>query len=142
VYTLRFFLSSKCSLFHNSNVFGSCIIHILYTGCAKIKKITPVPKWGEKKATGKCTYNIIERSLNHCSRRKATARFSVLRPAKRHYQRHSRTLPALFLLFFPQTLSPRTLNKMSPLNLSLNASCCLCWATKFFVIIKYCQIFM
>ena len=29
VYTLRFF-SSKCSLFHNSNVFGSCIIHILY----------------------------------------------------------------------------------------------------------------
>jgi len=33
-----FFLFSKCSLFHNSNVFGSCIIHILYTGCAKIKK--------------------------------------------------------------------------------------------------------
>ena len=29
VYTLRFF-SSECSLFHNSNVFGSCIIHILY----------------------------------------------------------------------------------------------------------------
>ena len=25
-------------MFHNSNVFGSCIIHILYTGCAKIKK--------------------------------------------------------------------------------------------------------
>jgi len=24
--------------FHNSNVFGSCIIHVLYTGCAKIKK--------------------------------------------------------------------------------------------------------
>ena len=37
VYTLLFF-SSKCSLFHNSNVFGSCIIHILYTECAKIKK--------------------------------------------------------------------------------------------------------
>ena len=36
-YTLRFF-SSKCSLFHNANLFGSCIIHILYTGCAKIKK--------------------------------------------------------------------------------------------------------
>ena len=29
VYTLRFF-SSKFSLFHNSNIFGSCIIHILY----------------------------------------------------------------------------------------------------------------
>jgi len=25
-------------LFHNSKVFGSCIIHILYTGCAKIRK--------------------------------------------------------------------------------------------------------
>jgi len=37
-YTLLFFFSSKCSLFHNSNVFGSCIIHISYTGCAKIKK--------------------------------------------------------------------------------------------------------
>ena len=35
VYTLRFF---KCSFFHNSNLFGSCIIHILYTVCAKIKK--------------------------------------------------------------------------------------------------------
>jgi len=33
-----FFFSSKCSLFHNSTVFGSRIIHILYTGCAKIKK--------------------------------------------------------------------------------------------------------
>ena len=35
VYTVRFF-SSKCSLFHNSNLFIYCIIHILYTGCAKI----------------------------------------------------------------------------------------------------------
>jgi len=26
------FSSSKCSLFYNSSVFGSCIIHILYTG--------------------------------------------------------------------------------------------------------------
>ena len=25
-------------MFHNANLFGSCIIHILYTGCAKIKK--------------------------------------------------------------------------------------------------------
>jgi len=37
VYTLRF-SSSKCSLFHNSNVFGACIIHILYIVCVKIKK--------------------------------------------------------------------------------------------------------
>ena len=38
LHTVRFFLSSKCSLFHNSNIFGSCFIHILYTECAKIKK--------------------------------------------------------------------------------------------------------
>ena len=33
-----FFLSSKCSLFHNANLFGCCIIHILYTGVLKLKK--------------------------------------------------------------------------------------------------------
>jgi len=32
------FFSSKCSLFHNSNVFVSYIIHILYTGVLKLKK--------------------------------------------------------------------------------------------------------
>ena len=36
IYPPFFSLSSKCSLFHNSNIFGSCIIHILFTGCAKI----------------------------------------------------------------------------------------------------------
>jgi len=35
IYSL--FFSSKCSLFHNSNIFGSCIIHILYTVCAEKK---------------------------------------------------------------------------------------------------------
>ena len=40
IYYLVIFL-----LFHNSNVFGSCISHISYTGCAKIKKkIIPAPK--------------------------------------------------------------------------------------------------
>ena len=40
-----FFFSLKCSLFHNANLFGSCIIHILYTGGAEIKKkIIPAPK--------------------------------------------------------------------------------------------------
>ena len=38
IYSPFFFLISKCILFHNSNVFGSCIIHVLYTECAKIKK--------------------------------------------------------------------------------------------------------
>jgi hypothetical protein len=37
VYTLRFFFS-KVSFFHNSNVFGSCIIHILHTGVLKLKE--------------------------------------------------------------------------------------------------------
>jgi len=32
----RFFFSSKCCLFHNSNIYGSFFIHVLYTGCAKI----------------------------------------------------------------------------------------------------------
>ena len=31
-----FFSSSKCRLFHNATFFGSCIIRILNTGCAKI----------------------------------------------------------------------------------------------------------
>ena len=38
LHILRFFFSSKFRLFHNATVFGSCVIHILYTGCAKIKK--------------------------------------------------------------------------------------------------------
>ena len=45
------FLSSKCSSFHNANLFGSCIIHILYTGCAKIKKHNS----GAKGLTGSTT---------------------------------------------------------------------------------------
>ena len=35
LHTLRFFLF-KCRLFHNATFFGSCIIYILNTGCAKI----------------------------------------------------------------------------------------------------------
>ena len=38
VYILSVFSSSKCSLFHNSNIFGSCIINILFTGVLKLKK--------------------------------------------------------------------------------------------------------
>ena len=41
---LSVFSSSKCNLFHNSNIFGSCIIHILFTECAKIKKNNPGSK--------------------------------------------------------------------------------------------------
>ena len=32
------FFSLKCRLFHNATFFGSCVIHILYTVCAEIKK--------------------------------------------------------------------------------------------------------
>ena len=39
-----FFLSSRCRLFHNAIFFGSCNIHILNTGCAKILKKIPAPK--------------------------------------------------------------------------------------------------
>ena len=31
-----FFSLQNAVFFHNANLFGSCIIHILYTGCAKI----------------------------------------------------------------------------------------------------------
>ena len=37
LYSLGFF-TSKCSLFRNANLFGSCVSHILYTECAKIKE--------------------------------------------------------------------------------------------------------
>ena len=37
LYTLCFFLF-EMQFFHNANLFGSYIIHILYTGCAKSKK--------------------------------------------------------------------------------------------------------
>ena len=45
VYTHLFF-SSNCSLFHNSNVFGSCVIQILYIECAKIKNNSGAKKLG------------------------------------------------------------------------------------------------
>jgi len=38
------FFLFKFSLFHNAKLFGSCIIHILRTGCAEIKKIIPASK--------------------------------------------------------------------------------------------------
>ena len=47
------FFSSKCSFFHSSNVFGSCIINILYTGYAKIKKKIPTPKKLKRSANTK-----------------------------------------------------------------------------------------
>ena len=40
-----FFSLQNAVFFHNANLFGSCIIHVLYTGCAEIKKkIIPAPK--------------------------------------------------------------------------------------------------
>ena len=37
-YILSVYSSSKCSLFHNCNLFASCIIHILYMGVLNFKK--------------------------------------------------------------------------------------------------------
>ena len=45
-----FFFSSKCSLFHNANLFGPCIIHILHTGCAEIKKNSSSARGLDRKA--------------------------------------------------------------------------------------------
>jgi len=38
------FFSSKCRLFRNANFFGSCVIHMLYTGVLKFKCKIRVPK--------------------------------------------------------------------------------------------------
>jgi hypothetical protein len=38
LHNLRFFFSSKCRVFHNATLFGSCIIHILNTGVLKLEK--------------------------------------------------------------------------------------------------------
>ena len=56
-------------MFHNSNLFGSCIIHILYTGCAKIKKIIPAPK------VNKYCYSLTQKGLS-CYNKK-THKYSV-----------------------------------------------------------------
>jgi len=55
-------------LFHNANLFGSCIIHILYTGCAKIKKkirrqrvniVLNLPEDGRLRPKHVAKYNLI-----------------------------------------------------------------------------------
>jgi len=51
-------------LFHNSNVFGSCFIHILYTECAKIKK-----KSGAK------TLRLVNNELQRTRKETAKSRF-------------------------------------------------------------------
>jgi len=101
VYTLRFFLF-KCSLFHNSNVFGSCIIHILYTGCAKIKKkqfrrqkvkgkgfIWPLnPHSVKKHGSTKAAHNIISRN-DMASQLTVTPSKLVFRSALRNNSSHT-----------------------------------------------------
>ena len=65
LYTPCFF-SSKCSLFHNANLFGSCIIHILYTGCAKIKKKNNSGvKWLNLHSSCRCIVEKLEKQLEH-----------------------------------------------------------------------------
>ena len=39
-----FFFSSKCSLFHNANLFGSVLFTFYIQGVLKLKKIIPAPK--------------------------------------------------------------------------------------------------
>jgi hypothetical protein len=52
-----FFFASKCSLFHNSNVFGSCIIHFYIQVVLKLKKNNSGAKRLIKKETQpRCTW--------------------------------------------------------------------------------------
>ena len=71
LYTLHF-LFSKCSFFHNANFFGSCIIHILYTGCAKIKK-------NNSGAKGLNTAGLLVPEFLDISRRRIAGKFTSLR---------------------------------------------------------------
>jgi hypothetical protein len=65
LHTLRFFSSSKCRLFHNATFLGSCIIHILYTECAKILKKIPAHKGLIMDCTVMHTDAIQNRYLTH-----------------------------------------------------------------------------
>jgi len=64
LHNLRFFFSSKCRLFHNATFFGSCIIHILNTGCAKILKGNS----GAKVLTGQNMTNDLQRTVKHIAK--------------------------------------------------------------------------
>ena len=72
LHTLRFFFSSKCRLFHNATFFGSCIIHILPTGCAKIY----IPNSGAKRLTPKCLRQIplLENTLDFTTAKRRTSK--------------------------------------------------------------------
>ena len=58
LHTLRFFFS-KCRLFHNATFFGSCVIHILYTGRAKIKKKIRPQRVNIYKRVVKCVKQVL-----------------------------------------------------------------------------------
>ena len=49
-------------MFHNANLFDSCVIHILYTGCAKIKKNNSGSK-GLKKGSWILEEDALDRTL-------------------------------------------------------------------------------
>ena len=107
VYTLGFFSFSKSSLFHNSNVFGSCIIPILFTVCVKIKK----------KNSGAKRLNIGALLLghSHCKQGRLAVRHlrnsAVCQPAAGCKERHQ--LPLQYLLplrqLCPLLMSPKLL---------------------------------
>ena len=55
------FFSSKCSSFRNANFYASCSIHILYTGCAEIKKNNSGAKGLIAKTIGE--FSVLESNL-------------------------------------------------------------------------------
>jgi len=80
LYTLRFF-SSKCGLFHNANLFGSCIIHILYTGVLKLKK-----KNSGAKGLNTASKNVQKRGVTIMYSQTPTAVVPHFKHAKSHVQ--------------------------------------------------------
>jgi hypothetical protein len=65
LHNLRFF-SSKCRLFHSVILFGSCIIHILNIGCAKIRKKILAPKGYTGEKISGFTYALCYIPINVC----------------------------------------------------------------------------
>ena len=102
MYILSVLFSSKCSFFHNSNIFGSCIIHILYIRCAKIKKIIPAPKVKQDKPwfDGECLGLWIKGSGLKFSlyRIQAKANGDNLNKVRREVSRHFRNKKMAYLI--------------------------------------------
>ena len=76
---------------HNANLFGSCIIHILYTGCAKIKKNNSGAK-GLRNKSAVCTVDLKSFVISKPLCRQSEIRFFI-QPSAENHPCHNYTCP-------------------------------------------------